>query len=102
MIIARWHLHSRFGMKQEVIDKVKQWWSTIGREIGQTDYAIATGSVGATEALVTVDVRVRDMAELNEQWDKLAERQDHKQFGKELEPLIISGSTYWEIFRVVE
>jgi hypothetical protein len=102
MIIARWHLHARFGMKQEVIDKIKQWWSTIGREIGQTDYTIATGSVGAAEALVTVDLRVRDLAELNEQWNRLAERQDHQQFGKELEPLIVSGSTRWEIFRVVD
>jgi hypothetical protein len=102
MMIARWHLHARFGMKQELIEKVKQWWSTIGREIGQTDYTIATASVGAPEALITVDVRVRDMAELDEQWDKLAQRQDHKQFGKEIEPLIVSGSTRWEILRVLD
>jgi Transposase, Mutator family len=43
---------------------------------------------------------VRDMAELNEQWSKLAARDDHKNFARDLEPLIVSGSTRWEIFRV--
>jgi hypothetical protein len=101
MIIARWYVHARFGRKQELIDKMKHWWQTIGREIGQTDYAIYTGSVGAEEALVTVDVRVKDLAELGQQWDTLAQRQDHAQFGKEVEPLLVSGSTRWEILRVV-
>jgi hypothetical protein len=102
MMIARWQCHARFGMKQEVIDRLKSWWSTIGSEIGQTDYTISTASVGAPEALVSVDVRVRDMAELNEQWARLAERDDHKQFSSDLEPYIVSGSTRWEILRVIE
>jgi hypothetical protein len=102
MFIARWHCNARFGKKQELIDKMKQWWQTIGKEIGQTDYTITTASVGAPEALVAVDVRVRDMAELNEQWNKLAERQDHKNFGRDLEPVVVSGSTRWEILRVVQ
>ena len=101
MIIARWYVYARFGRKQELIDKMKQWWQTIGKEIGQTDYAMYTGSVGAEEALVTVDVRVKDMAELNEQWNRLAERQDHREFGKEVEPLLVSGQTRWEILRVI-
>jgi hypothetical protein len=102
MIIARWHCHARFGHKPELIDRMKEWWKTIGKDIGQTDYTISTGSVGAHESLVTVDVRVRDMAELNAQWEKLGQRQDHKDFGKAVEPLIVSGSTRWEIFRIVE
>ena len=76
MIIARWYCHARFGMKQDVIERLQRWWSTIGNEIGQTDYAITTASVGAPEALVTVDVRVSDMAELDEQWSKLGARSD--------------------------
>ena len=102
MIVARWQFKARFGMKQTAIEKTKQWWSTIGSEIGQTDYTILTGSVGAEEAIVTVDVRVRDMAELNDQWDRLGQRDDHKQFATELEPLIVSGSTKWELYRVVD
>ena len=102
MIVARWQFKARFGMKQQAIERTKQWWSTIGSEIGQTDYTILTGSVGAEEAIVTVDVRVKDMAELNDQWNKLGKRDDHVKFASELEPLIVSGSTKWELFRIVE
>jgi hypothetical protein len=51
---------------------------------------------------MTVDVRVKDLAELDEQWRRLSERQDHRDFGEEIEPLVVSGSTRWEILRVVE
>ena len=102
MLVARWQFKARFGMKPEVVEKIKDWWGTIGATLGQADHTIMTGSVGAAEALVTVDVRVRDMGELGDQWDKLAQREDHKKFATELEPLIVSGSTRWEIFRLVE
>lgn len=102
MIIARWHVNARFGKKQELIDELKTWWSTIGKEIGQTDYSIMTGSIGAAESLITVDVRCRDLAELHQQWDDLARREDHARFAGGIEPLLVSGSTRWEVFRTIE
>ena len=54
MIIARWHIEARFGQKQIVIDSLKKWCDEIGTQIGWTsDKArIATGSIGAREAVV--------------------------------------------------
>ncbi|MEK9803722.1 MAG: hypothetical protein VW475_10005 [Curvibacter sp.] len=101
MIVARWQVNARFGHKQALIEEIKKWWSTIGREIGQTEVNILTGSVGAAESLITVDVRCRDMAELERQWEQLAQRGDHKQFADRIEPLLVSGSTRWEILRPV-
>ena len=101
MMVARWQFKARFGMKQAAIDAVKEWWQTVGAGIGQTDCTIMTGSIGAEEALVTVNVRVDDLTALNEQWERLAQRDDHKQWGERFEPLIVSGSTRWEIFRIV-
>ena len=51
---------------------------------------------------MAVDVRVKDKAELNDQWTRLGQRDDHKRFTTELEPLIVSGSTKWELLRVVD
>lgn len=102
MIVARWHVNARFGRKQELIDELKAWWSTIGQEIGQTDYSIMTGSIGAAESLIIVDVRCRDLAELHQQWDALARREDHAKFSVKIEPLLVSGSTRWEVFRTVD
>ncbi|MBF8224485.1 hypothetical protein [Halomonas sp. 328] len=102
MIVARWYCQARFGHKQELIDKTREWWATIGRELGQTDYTITTGSVGALESLVVVDLRVADMAELSAQWEKLAQREDHRAWGKAIEPLVVSGSTRWELYRIID
>jgi len=101
MIVARWQVNARFGFKQELIDEIRNWWKTIGRDIGQTDFSIMTGSVGAAESLVTVDVRCQDMSELQSQWDQLAHFAEHKAFAQKVEPLIVSGSTRWEILRIV-
>jgi hypothetical protein len=95
-------VNARFGKKQELIREMKNWWQSIGKEIGQTDFTLMTGSVGAAESLVTVDIRCKDMAELNQQWEDLAKRADHVEFGSRMEPLLVSGSTRWEIFRVIE
>lgn len=102
MIIARWYCSARFGMKDELVGKITDWWQTIGKEIGQTDYTISTGSIGAAEALITVDVRVKDLADLDEQWKKLAGHTGHRDFSKAVEPLLVSGSTRWEVLRVVQ
>lgn len=101
MIIARWHVNARFGHKQELIAELQHWWNTTGREVGQTDATILTGSVGAAESLITVDVRCKDMAELQRQWDQLAQNKEHQQFALRIEPLLVSGSTRWEILRPV-
>lgn len=101
MIVARWQINARFGRKQELIAEIKRWWDTIGREIGQTEVSILTGSVGAAESLVTVDVHCHSLAELEKQWDQLAQREDHKAFADRIEPLLVSGSTRWEILRPV-
>lgn len=101
MIVARWQVNARFGRKQDLIAEIRRWWDTIGREIGQTEVSILTGSVGAAESLVTVDVQCRDLAQLEQQWDHLAQRDDHKAFAERVEPLVVSGSTRWEILRPV-
>jgi hypothetical protein len=71
MIVARWHVNARFGHKQELINELKRWWSTMERRSARPSTHIMTGSIGAAESLVTDDVRCRDLAELHQQWDAL-------------------------------
>jgi len=62
---------------------------------------VLTGSVGALESSVQVEVLLKDISELNASWEKLATIGAHRQWGKDLEPYIVSGTSRWEIFRVV-
>ncbi len=103
MMIARWHIDARFGHKQAVLDAVKAWGRDIGQQIGWhfDKMRITTGSVGALESRVEVEVSIQDLAELDQAWTKLSAMEAHKQWSKYLEPYIVSGTPRWEIFRVV-
>jgi hypothetical protein len=104
MIIARWHIDARFGQKQTVIDSLKTWAREIASQIGWTNdkVRIATGSIGALESTIEVDVLVRDLTELDASWNKLGSIAAHKEWSKQIEPYIVSGTPRWEIFRIIE
>lgn len=103
MMIARWHIDAKFGHKQTVIDSLNRWFQEIGSQIGWTEdkYRIVTGSLGAKESVVISEITLTGLTELDESWNKLGQVEAHKVWSKELEPYIVSGSQYWELFRVV-
>jgi hypothetical protein len=103
MIVARWHIDARFGHKQAVIDALKDWNSSFGEQIGwkANQLRLTTGSIGALESMVEVEVTLADLAELNASWDKLAKIEAHKQWSKDLEPHVVSGTQRWEVLRVL-
>ena len=103
MLIARWQIDARFGHKQKVIDMLRDWTRDIAPQAGLKPEKgrILTGSVGALEATVEHNWEVADLAELERAWAKLANIEAHKQWGKELEPYVVSGSSKWNVYRVV-
>jgi hypothetical protein len=104
MLIARWHIEAKFGHKQAVIDLMKEWNEQVGE---QTDLDISkeriiTGSVGAKEAAIEIEVEIENLAELDAFFDKIATVQFHKEWGRKMSEYVVSGSSYWDVFRVVE
>jgi hypothetical protein len=103
MMLARWSINARFGYKQNVIDAMQRWLREIAPQVGiSVDRTrLLTGSVGTLEATVQSEHLIEDLAELQQVWDKLAQLEVHKQWGKELEPYVVSGTSRWEILRVL-
>lgn len=103
MMVARWSIDARFGYKAQVVDAMQRWMKEIGSQIGWTEEntRLLTGSIGAREATVQSEILVRDLAELNAAWDKLATIEAHRQWSKDLEPFVVSGTPRWEVFRLV-
>lgn len=103
MMIARWNIDARFGRKQVVIDALKAWCQDIGAQIGWSSdkLRLLSGSVGAPESALVLEVAVEDLAALNAAWSKLAGIAAHGAWSKELEPHIVSGTNRWEVLRVV-
>jgi hypothetical protein len=60
-----------------------------------------TGSIGAREATVVHEWAVGDLAELEKSWAALGKLDAHKTWGTQMEPYVVSGSSRWEVFRVV-
>ncbi len=103
MFVARWSIDVKFGHKDEFIALQKVWQENVGNKIGweRGKYRVLNGSIGAAESRFEMEISVDSLAELETAWAKLPEIEAHKKFGKDMEPLIVSGSNNWEIFRVV-
>lgn len=104
MIIARWSIEARFGHKPVAIDHMKRWLSEIGSQIGwnEDNTEISVGSVGAHESTIQSEVRLQDLGELNDAFEKLAQLDAHKDWSAELEPYVVSGTPKWEVFRIID
>jgi hypothetical protein len=103
MMIARWQLDARFGHKDEVVSLLKKWNEEFGAKVGWTSDKVrmTTGSIGVAESRVISEVTIKDLAELNEGFEKLKTLDGHAAWSKQMEPLIVSGSTRWEIHRIL-
>jgi len=103
MMIARWSIDAKFGYKQDVIDLMRRWLKEVAPQAGVSadKVRLLTGSIGALEATVQTEHMIKDLTELNQVWDKLATIPAHKQWSKDLEPHIVSGTSRWEIYRVL-
>jgi hypothetical protein len=103
MMIARWSIDAKFGHKQTVIDQMKRWMAEIAPQAGLTPgkMRLLTGSIGALESTLQAEHVIDDLAELNQTWDKLAKIEAHKQWSKDIEPYVVSGTNRWEIYRIL-
>ena len=103
MMIARWSIDAKFGYKKNVIDLMQRWMREIAPQIGFTadKMRLLTGSIGAPEATVQSEHLIKDLAELNQAWEKLEAIDAHRKWSKDIEPHVVSGSNRWEIYRVL-
>jgi len=103
MLVARWQIDARFGHKQTVIDMLKTWLREVGSTAGtdKMDVKVLTGSVGALESRVEVHHSVESLSQLEQFFAAIGKNSAHKQWGKDLEPYVVSGTPRWEVFRLV-
>jgi hypothetical protein len=103
MFIARWQIDARFGHKQTVIDLMRKWEREIGAKAGtdKMDFKILTGSIGAREATVEANHTIESIAQLERFFESIGKIDAHRQWGKDLEPYVVSGSALWNVYRLV-
>ncbi len=103
MFIARWQIDARFGHKSSVIALMRKWEAEVGSQVGlpEMEFGLLTGSIGAREATVEASHKVASLAQLEGFFSRIGEVPAHAAWGKELEPFVVSGTSRWEILRVL-
>ncbi|MBZ9850205.1 hypothetical protein LB565_19660 [Mesorhizobium sp. CA14] len=104
MFSARWQIDAKFGHKQTALELMRKWEREIGSQVGLADmkFRLMTGSIGAREATIEAHHEVESLAQLEAFFAKIAKLDAHAKWGKELEPYVVSGTSQWQIFRIVE
>jgi hypothetical protein len=91
------------GISQTVVDQLRKWERNIGRQAGtdKMDFKILIGSIGAREATVEANHPVETIAQLERFFEAIGEIDAQKEWGREIEPYVVSGSAAWSIYRAV-
>ena len=103
MFVARWQIDARFGHKQTVIDLLRKWEREVGAKAGtdKMDFKILAGSIGAREATVEANHSVESLTQLEQFFTAIGNNDAHRQWGRDLEPHVVSGSSLWNIYRAL-
>jgi hypothetical protein len=103
MFIARWQINAKFGHKQKLIEMMQRWMKEVGPQAGfdKMEMVLSTGSIGALEATIFVDHKVPSLAALENGFEALGKVPAHQKWGAEVEPYVVSGSSRWEILRII-
>ena len=104
MILARWSLTARFNHRDECMTLLRKWEVDVGQRIGWRPGAvrIATGLVGSGDTDVEFEVRMDSLSDLESAWADMRSVPYHAELMKQLEPLIVSGTSRWSVYRVQE
>ena len=103
MFIARWQIDARFGQKRPRSSCCASGSGRSARRSGlpEMEFGLLSGSIGACEATLEADHKVESLAQLEQFFEKLGKLEAHGAWGKVLEPHVVSGTSHWQIFRVL-
>ncbi|KAI7838971.1 hypothetical protein COHA_007257 [Chlorella ohadii] len=91
---------ARFGGKADAVQLLQEWVQEIGSEAGLTpsNTSLSTGSIGAPESTLELEVRFDSLADLEGFWSAIPQQQ-HKAWGQRMQQYIVHGSPQWHVYR---
>ncbi len=104
MFIARWIIDAKFGHKDEVQALCKRWQQEIGERVGmkRSSTRVLPGSIGTAESRFEFETQFASLGDIEKSWTEMAKLPGHKNFSRELEQHVVSGTNRWELMRVVD
>jgi hypothetical protein len=104
MYVARWHLTARFGHKDETLKLLQRWEIDVAHRIGWRpgSLRIVTGSVGAGDTDIEIEVKIDSLTDLEAAWADMARVPYQEEYQKKLSELVVSGSGRWTVHQIFE
>lgn len=78
--------------------RLQSWLRDIGSKAGtdKMDVKVLAGSIGALESGVEAHHSIESPAQLEQFFATIGKNNAHKQWGKDLEPYVVSGTPRWK------
>jgi hypothetical protein len=104
MFIARWQFTAQSGQTEQCLSLLRQWEINVGTNIGWRpgSVRIVSGFIGASEGEVEFETHFDELDDLQSAWKDMAKHEGHQVFMKRIEPLMVSGTSRWNIYRKAE
>eukprot|EP00887_Chlorella_sp_A99_P007271 scaffold2.g7271.t1 len=92
-----------YGAKMEAVALLQEWVRDIGSRAGCTaaNTRLNSGSVGAPESRLELEVEMPSLAELERFWASIPPG-EHQAWSRRLRELVVHGSPTWELYRTVD
>ena len=102
-MIAPRQFATRFGKTDDCIAILKKWELDVGQRIGWKpgSIRILNGFIGISESEIEFESRFDSLADLEGAWGDMERAHYHREYLKQLEPLIVSGTNRWSLYREV-
>jgi hypothetical protein len=101
MFIARWQFTVQSGQTDKCIALLQKWEIDVGQRIGWRpgSVRILKGFIGVSDGEVEFETHFDSLSDLEGAWNDMARSPHHGEYMKLLEPLMVSGTTRWTIYR---
>lgn len=97
---ARYSLDVKFGNKLDAVALLQEWVQDVGSVAGLTpqNTQLHTGSIGAPESTLELEVGFETLAELEDFWTNIPPAQ-HRAWGQRMQEYIVHGTPQWQVYR---
>jgi len=104
MFIARWQFTSRFGKLDDCISILRKWEIDVGDRVGwkASTVRVLTGFIGGNDSNIEFETHFENLSDLEAAWGDMERNPHHREYLKQLESVIVSGSSNWSLHREVK
>jgi len=104
MIIARWEFTCRFGKIDDCISILRKWEMDVGDRVGwkANHVRVLAGYLGGNDSQIEFEARAENLTDLEGVWADLERNPHHREYMKQLETVIVSGTSTWKVYREIK